>query len=132
MELADSKCRNASRWYYGNPDGKHWYNITDQKLDIRLYSNSAEKQQADQAISRFEDGDAPSDFRISGAIRWFLSNTSKGNRNDNFFALCMILKNKIKAPDWDTWAEHANTCLSEPQTKSEVRSTINSAARRHN
>ena len=133
MELADSKCRNASRWYYGNPDGEHWYNITDQKLDIRHYiPHSAEKQQADQAISRFEDGDAPSDFRISGAIRWFLSNTSKGNRNDNFFALCMILKNKIKAPDWDTWAEHANTCLSEPQTKSEVRSTINSAARRHN
>ncbi len=133
MELADSKCRNASRWYYGNPDGEHWYNITDQKLDIRHYiPDSAEKQQADQAISRFEDGDAPADFRISGAIRWFLSNTSKGNRNDNFFALCMILKNKIKAPDWDIWAENANSCLSDPQTKSEVRSTINSAARRHN
>ena len=133
MELADTKCRNASRWYYGNPNGEHWYNITDQKLDIRHYiPDSAEKQQADQAISRFEEKDAPADFRISGAIRWFLSNTSKGNRDDNLFALCMILKNKIKAPDWVIWAEQANACLSDPQTKSEVRSTINSSSRRHN
>ena len=130
---ADSKCRNASRWYYGNKDGEYWYNITDQKLDIRHYiPDSAEKQKADEAIANYEKLDAPSDIRISGAVKWFLSNTSKGNRNDNFFALCMVLKNKIKAPDWDVWAIHANDCLSDPQSQTEVRTTINSAARRHN
>ena len=129
---ADSKCRNASRWYYGNKDGEYWYNITDQKLDIRHYiPDSAEKQKADEAIANYEKLDAPSDIRISGAVKWFLSNTSKGNRNDNFFALCMVLKNKIKAPDWDVWAIHANDCLSDPQSQTEVRTTINSAARRH-
>lgn len=129
---ADSKCRNASRWYYGNKDGEYWYNITDQKLDIRHYiPDSAEKQKADEAIANYEKLDSPSDIRISGAVKWFLSNTSKGNRNDNFFALCMVLKNKIKAPDWDVWAIHANDCLSDPQSQTEVRTTINSAARRH-
>lgn len=133
IDEADSKCRNSSRWYYGNPDGEHYYNDGSQLLDIRPFiPDSSEKKKADEAISRYEKEDnAPSDIRADGAIRWFLANTSKGNRNDNFFELCMVLKNKIELPDWDSWAERANACLSEPQTQNEVRSTINSASRRH-
>ncbi len=129
---ADSKCKNASRWYYGNPDGEHWYNEGD-LLDIRTFiPDSVEHQTADESISNYEKQDAPEDQRIDGALRWFFANTSKGNRNDNIFRLCMMLKDpdKIGTDDWKSWAIHANQCLSEPIGDRDMQMTLNSAERR--
>lgn len=129
---ADEKCRNASRWYYGNPDGEHWYNKGD-LLDIRPFiPDSAEKQDADVAVKNYEKEDAPEDIRIDGALRWFLANTSKGNRNDNLFLLCMLLKdpNRIGTQDWERWAIHANACLAQPMSDRDMMTIISSASRR--
>lgn len=131
---ADSKCKNASRWYYGNPEGTYEYNTGSDLLDIRPFiPDSAEKMQADASVDKYDEDSehAPEDTRIDGAIKWVLSNTSRGNRNDNLFQLCMVLKNKIEAQDWQHWVIYANSCLSEPISDRDLKSTIKSAERRH-
>lgn len=129
---ADEKCRNASRWYYGNPEGEYWYN-EGELLDIRPFiPDSAEKQDADTAVKNYEKEDAPEDIRIDGALRWFLANTSKGNRNDNLFLLCMLLRdpNRIGTDEWEKWAIHANSCLAQPMSDRDMVTIITSAGRR--
>ena len=131
---ADSKCRNASRWYYGNPEGEHWYNKGD-LLDIRTYiPDSSEHQDASTSLSNYDNqrdkSNAPASIRVDAAIRWFLSNTATGNRNDNLFKLGMLLKEKIEEPDWAMWLLNANTCLSHPLPDSDMKSIINSVGRR--
>ena len=131
---ADSKCRNASRWYYGNPEGEHWYNKGD-LLDIRTYiPDSSEHQDASTSLSNYDNqrdkSNAPASIRVDAAIRWFLSNTATGNRNDNLFKLGMLLKEKIEEPDWAMWLLNANTCLSHPLPDPDMKSIINSVGRR--
>ena len=131
---ADSKCRNASRWYYGNPEGEHWYNKGD-LLDIRTYiPDSSEHQDASTSLNNYDNqrdkSNAPASIRVDAAIRWFLSNTATGNRNDNLFKLGMLLKEKIEEPDWAMWLLNANTCLSHPLPDSDMKSIINSVGRR--
>ena len=131
---ADSKCRNASRWYYGNPEGEHWYNKGD-LLDIRTYiPDSSEHQDASTSLNNYDNqrykSTAPASIRVDAAIRWFLSNTATGNRNDNLFKLGMLLKEKIEEPDWAMWLLNANTCLSHPLPDSDMKSIINSVGRR--
>ena len=131
---ADSKCRNASRWYYGNPEGEHLYNKGD-VLDIRTYiPDSSEHQDASTSLNNYDNqrdkSNAPASIRVDAAIRWFLSNTATGNRNDNLFKLGMLLKEKIEEPDWAMWLLNANTCLSHPLPDSDMKSIINSVGRR--
>ena len=131
---ADSKCRNASRWYYGNPEGEHWYNKGD-LLDIRTYiPDSSEHQDASTSLNNYDNqrdkSNAPASIRVDAAIRWFLSNTATGNRNDNLFKLGMLLKEKIEEPDWAMWLLNANTCLSHQLPDSDMKSIINSVGRR--
>jgi hypothetical protein len=130
----DTKCRNASRWYFGYPEGEYWYNEGNM-LDVRTFiPDSVEKQSADVALHKYEQQQehAPADIRIAGAIKWFLSKTSKGNRNDNLFLLCMLLKDptRIGTPDWQHWAIHANLCLSDPLPERDIKTIISSAERR--
>ncbi len=132
---ADTKCRNASRWYYGNPEGEHWYNYGD-LLDIRTYiPDSSENQDATTSINNYDKShsdksNAPSSIRVDAAIRWFLSNTATGNRNDNLFKLGMLLKEKIEEPEWALWLRNANSCLSHPLPDSDMKSIIGSVGRR--
>lgn len=132
---ADTKCRNASRWYYGNPEGEHWYNYGD-LLDIRTYiPDSSENQDATTSINNYDKShsdksNAPSSVRVDAAIRWFLSNTATGNRNDNLFKLGMLLKEKIEEPEWALWLRNANSCLSHPLPDSDMKSIIGSVGRR--
>ena len=132
---ADTKCRNASRWYYGNPEGEHWYNYGD-LLDIRTYiPDSSENQDATNSINNYDKShsdksNAPSSVRVDAAIRWFLSNTATGNRNDNLFKLGMLLKEKIEEPEWALWLRNANSCLSHPLPDSDMKSIIGSVGRR--
>ena len=134
IEEADTQCRNASRWYYGNPDGEYWYN-EGELLDIRTFiPDSSEHKEASSSVNKYDTStyDAPASVRVDAALRWFLANTSKGNRNKNIFLLGALLKDsqKISEPDWAGWLQRANACLSQPLSESDMKTTINSIARR--
>ena len=134
IEEADTQCRNASRWYYGNPDGEHWYN-EGELLDIRTFiPDSSEHKEASSSVNKYDTStyDAPASVRVDAALRWFLANTSKGNRNKNIFLLGALLKDsqKIAEPDWTGWLQRANACLAQPLSESDMKTTINSIARR--
>ncbi len=134
IEEADTQCRNASRWYYGNPNGEHWYN-EGELLDIRTFiPDSSEHKEASGSVNKYDTTsyDAPASVRVDAALRWFLANTSKGNRNKNIFLLGALLKDsqKIAEPDWAGWLQRANACLSQPLSESDMKTTINSIARR--
>ena len=134
IEEADTQCRNASRWYYGNPNGEYWYN-EGELLDIRTFiPDSSEHKEASGSVNKYDTStyDAPASVRVDAALRWFLANTSKGNRNKNIFLLGALLKDsqKIAEPDWAGWLQRANACLAQPLSESDMKTTINSIARR--
>lgn len=134
IEEADTQCRNASRWYYGNQDGEYWYN-EGELLDIRTFiPDSSEHKEASSSVNKYDTStyDAPASVRVDAALRWFLANTSKGNRNKNIFLLGALLKDsqKIAEPDWAGWLQRANSCLAQPLSESDMKTTINSIARR--
>lgn len=132
VEEADRKCRNPSRWYYGNPEGEYWYNEGD-LLDIRPFiPDTSQNEATNEALSKYENQErhANSDSRTDGAIRWFLSSTAEGNRNENMFRLCMLLKEHIANDVWEDIARNTNSCLRNPLPESEMRTIILSAMRR--
>ena len=133
IDEADKKCRNASRWYYGNPDGEYWYN-EGQLLDIRPFiPDSAEHKEATLSMNKYESSSkssAPTSIRVDAAIRWFLSNTSAGNRNDNLFLLSILLKKEIQEEDWEGWTRRANACLASPLSESDMNTIIRSVSKR--
>lgn len=125
---ADSKCKNASRWYYGNPDGEHWYN-EGERLDIRHFiPDSAEQIASEAALNKYEKENAPEDVRVDAALKWFMLNTSAGNRHDNVYLLGHLLSDpaRIGISDWEMWLEKANSCLGEPLPSRDMTSTIRS------
>lgn len=129
---ADSKCRNSSRWYYGNPDGEYWYNQGSMLLDIRPYiPNSSENLKTAISMQKYEDtiNDDNIDLRIAGALKWLVSNTTSGNRNDNMFRFAVMLKDpsRINSSDWESWTRRANNLLSEPLPERELNTIIRSA-----
>jgi hypothetical protein len=130
----DAKCRNSSRWYYGNPEGEHWYN-KGELLDIRPFiPDSVEQKSARQSYDNYDTKEFSGhmDERVDGAIRWFLKNTAEGNRNDMMFRMGAMLKDKQKigCDNWNQVIEHVNSCLSKPLTTSEMKSTVNSINKR--
>jgi len=132
IEEADKKCRNASRWYYGNPDGEHWYN-EGSLLDIRTFiPDSSEHQDATSSVTKYErsSGSAPASVRVDAAVRWFLANTSNGNRNDNLYSLGVLLKKEIQEQDWQSWLLQANSCLSSSISDSDMQTIIRSVQRK--
>ena len=132
IDEADKKCRNASRWYYGNPDGEYWYN-EGQLLDIRPFiPDSAEHKEATLSMNKYESSksSAPTSIRVDAAIRWFLSNTSAGSRNDNLFLLAILLKKEIQEEDWEGWTRRANACLASPLSESDMNTIIRSVSKR--
>ncbi len=139
LSEADAKCRNSSRWYFGNADGKHWYGNGDQLLDIRPYiPHSAERTTAEHNLDNYdaytsaEDGSGSEDTRIDGAMRWLLSATTKGNRNEQIFNFACLVKDPqhIASQDWEFHTRKANQLLSEPLCEREINTIINSVERR--
>lgn len=133
IQEADKKCRNASRWYYGNPDGEYWYNEGN-LLDIRPFiPDSSEHIDASTSVKKYEANNsngASASIRVDAAIRWFLSNTSTGNRNDNLYSLGVLLKVEIKEEDWQRFLLEANSCLSSPLSESDMQTIIRSVSRK--
>jgi hypothetical protein len=83
-------------------------------------------------MQKYEDAvnDGNVDLRISGALRWLVSNTTSGNRNDNMFRFAVMLKDPrhIDCHDWEAWTRRANTLLSEPLPERELNTIIRSAS----
>lgn len=132
VEEADRKCRNPSRWYYGNPEGEHWYNEGD-LLDIRPFiPDTSQNESTSEALNKYENSEkhGDTDQRTDGAVRWFLSSTAEGNRNDNMFRLCMLLKEHIANDIWESIARNANVCLRNPLSDQEMKTIITSVLRR--
>ena len=130
----DSSCKNASRWYYGNPEGEHWYN-EGELLDIRPFiPDSVENKSAQESYNNYDNSNEEyqTDQRIDGAIRWFLRNTSEGSRNNMLFRLGAMLKDprKIGTPNWYQIVEHVNSCLSKPLTQTDLKAIMRSIDRR--
>ena len=132
VDEADRKCRNPSRWYYGNPEGEHWYNEGD-LLDIRPFiPDTSQNESTYEALSKYENSEkhADTDTRTDGAVRWFLSSTADGNRNDNMFRLCMLLKQHVSNDMWTSVAYSTNMCLRNPLSEQEMKTITMSAMRR--
>ncbi len=132
MPAYDEKCKNASRWYFGNPKGEHWYN-EGEMLDIRSFiPDSTEQKAAQQSVTNFENASYNGDIsaRIEGSIKWFLGNTSQGNRNDNMFRFAIMLKQRVEHDDWENMARHVNTCLSDPLSEPDMNTIIRSVSRK--
>jgi hypothetical protein len=128
---ADSKCRNSSRWYYGNPDGEYWYNQGSILLDIRPYiPHSSENIKTEKSLHNLEReiSDDNIDLRIAGALKWFASNTTSGNRNDNVYRFAKMLKDPshIDCAEWEQWTRRANSILSEPLNERELNTIVRS------
>ena len=128
---ADNKCRNSSRWYYGNETGEHWYNDGSILLDIRPYiPHSSENIKTAKSLHNYEreiSGDNV-DLRIAGSLKWLASNTTAGNRNDNIFRFAKMLKDPshMDCQEWEQWTRRANSIISEPLPERELNTIIRS------
>jgi len=138
MENADISCRNASRWYYGFPDGEYWYNDNPEAelLDIRAFipdtteNHSGENNMNNYHLSGSDNMDNDEvGRRKAGMIRWLLSRTSTGNRNDMVFAYACFLKD-IPGEDIDSGTRQFNATLGDPLGEAELNKLIRSAGRR--
>lgn len=137
METADISCRNASRWYYGFPDGEYWYNDNPEAelLDIRAFipdtteNHSGENNMNNYHLNSSDNMDQDeSGRRKAGMIRWLLSRTSSGNRNDMVFAYAKFLKD-LPNEDFDFGTRQFNAILGDPLGEAELSKIIRSAGR---
>lgn len=137
MESADISCRNASRWYYGFPDGEYWYNDNPnaELLDVRPFipdttenhSGSGNMDNYFATAHTSTDSDHAS-RKKAGMIRWLLSRTSAGNRNEMTFNYAMYIKDR--GEDIDGNVREFNNLLSNPLPESEIMKIVRSASRR--
>lgn len=136
MESADISCRNASRWYYGFPDGEYWYNDNPdaELLDIRPFiPDTTENHSGMNHINNYHisgsdnyDSDE-TERRKAGMIRWLLSRTTPGNRNEMVFYYAMYCKDA--GLDIESNVRNFNDII-ESLPESEILKIIRSAARR--
>ncbi len=141
MSAADTQCMNASRWYYGFPEGEHWYNEDKdaELLDIRPFiPDTAEQLSGTDNVEKFimtsssgagDDGNDV-DTRIAAAYTWFLSRTSNGTRNEMIFKLGMMIKEHYSNQDPEYHIRKFNSILSEPLRETEIMKITNSVNRR--
>ena len=154
LEAADPKVKNASRWYYGNPNAEYYYNNNPELklLDIRPFiPDSTENKQVvkntekyesksiyeydyDGSMSEEEFEEYKKEKRLEGVIRWYLNNTFKGCRNDMLFKLGCMLRdpNVLGLDEWESIMYNAANMISEPLPERDIQATINSVRRKFN
>jgi len=132
---ADKQTKNCSRWYYSNPDGEYWYNPNQsaELLDMRPFIDSAAEQLQAKAHKAYEreqtSGTASDEFRLERAYKWFLSQTTNGNRNDMTFRFGIFVKEHLQSIDWNAETEHFNKLLGDPLKQNEITKIISSISR---
>lgn len=142
MSSADTKCQNASRWYYGVPGAQYWYNPDPDAamLDIRPFiKDSSENHIGANNVDKFitmtstqSNGSEHTDDtnRLEGAYRWFLSRTTNGTRNDMLFAFGCMVKEQYTSTSYESEVRKFNTMISDPLRESEIATILNSISRR--
>jgi len=138
MSEADTKCSNASRWYYGYPNGEYWYNGKDEDielLDIRPfipdtseYNSGSNNVENYISTNKGDDGDDV-DTRLAAAYKWFLTRTSQGNRNEMLFRFGMMIKEHYSTQDPETHIRKFNQMI-ESLNETELGKIIRSVSRR--
>ncbi|MCF6330989.1 MAG: hypothetical protein L3I99_05520 [Sulfurimonas sp.] len=140
MSLADTKCQNPSRWYYGAEGADYWYNKNKSAtlLDIRPFiKDSSENHVGMTNVDKFltsntsTGGEHSEDtHRLEGAYRWFLARTTLGTRNDMIFSFGCMVNEQYKSINMESEVRKFNSIISEPLRESELATIINSIDRR--
>ena len=140
MSAADTKCQNASRWYYGVEDAKYWYNPDPdaEMIDIRPFiKDSSENHTGASNVDKFiassrADGlsHGEDQARLDGAYRWFLSRTTTGTRNDMIFSFGCMVKEQYQSVSYESEVRKFNSMISDSLRESEIATILNSISRR--
>jgi len=140
MSSADTKCQNASRWYYGFADAEYWYNPDESAtmLDIRPFiKDSSENHVGADNLDKFlasnqNNGSEHSEDsnRIEGAYRWFLSRTTNGTRNDMIFNFGCMVAEQYQSTSYEYEVRKFNSMIHDPLRDSEIDTILKSIARR--
>jgi len=91
----DVSTRNIDRLWFTNPDAIVFKNENGELFDVLPYLPDTElNEKTNTQLSKLKDikiNDDELEKRINGMIRWTLSNTYEGNRNNNLFRLGMFV-----------------------------------------
>ena len=117
----DAQTRNVSRLFYTNPDATVY--INDGKLvDVSCCIPSTEKSDKIMPVmqnleEQAENGEL--DKREAGFMKWFLMNTSSGNRHENLTKAAYFFKDL--GLDWKYKVSYLNNMLPEPMNEAEMK-----------
>ena len=119
----DIQTRNTSRLWYTNPDAILFDN-EGQLLDVTFLLPSTDKSDTYiprmQEVNRsLEDGEVSR--REAGFIKWFLMNTSEGNRHENLTKAAYFFYQGLGLSDWKSRVSRLNLTLANPMTDREMK-----------
>ena len=117
----DTQTRNVSRLFYTNPDAEV---ITHEGklVDISCCIPSTEKSDKIMPVmENLAEQEASGELgrREAGYMKWFLMNTSSGNRHDNLTKAAYFFKDI--GIDWKEKVRYLNNMLPEPMNEAEMK-----------
>jgi len=120
----DVATRNVSRLWFTNPDAIVYENRNGEPIDVRCCLEETET--AERILPRIEEIEIDEqDKRISGMMKWFVANTSEGNRNNNLFRFAKFMQDiHIPSSDIEDKMYYINNMISDPVSDSEIRTII--------
>ncbi len=119
----DVSTRNVSRLWYSNPDAEVIVNVAE-PLDVRCCIGDTET--SERMLPKIEEIEVDEqDKRVAGMMKWFIANTSDGNRNVNIykFGKFMLDLNMSKS-EAEEKIHYVNQSISDPLPEGEVRTII--------
>ena len=117
----DVATRNVSRLWYTNPNADVYKNKAD-LLDVRCCIPNTER--SEKVMPKLEDMDIErADKRLHGMIRWLITNTVKGSRNNNLYRYRKFLED-LGSFDVRKEVLRANAMLEEPISIGELEKTV--------
>lgn len=124
----DVQTRNVSRLWFTNPDAEIFKN-EGESLDIRCcLPETQTSETAMPAISAINEDEE--DKRIAGMMKWFIINTTKGNRNGNLFNLGCFIAEILGSQYVSQRLEYANNLLPEPVSGRELETIISQSEKK--
>lgn len=114
-----------SRLYYSNPESEIFNLDGEELVDLRDYiPETKEVKDTERAIKHAEQYSG--DERIDGMDKYFLMQTSTGNRSNNMirYGYALMDKKNLSFEDARSKVLHLNNMLPEPLSESELERTI--------
>jgi hypothetical protein len=127
----DKATRSLSRLWFTNSEAKIYKNEDGELFDALAFLPETEKnEKLEEAIDSLKEPQDDDEIsrRLFGMKKWFLANTSSGNRNDNLFKFGMFCKDLNL--NIVSNIEEINSLLLDPLSGSEVNNIIKSVERR--